>query len=317
MNELHEESLAERYHDWTLFRRVLGYLRPYWQRVLISILLLFAVSCLNLAGPYLTKVAIDDHIQTSDLDGLDTIAWLYLGVLFAGFACQYFQYTLMQSLGQQVMYDLRTQVFAHVHKMSFRFFDRNPIGKIVTRAVNDIEVLNEMLTSGLILVFSDLFTLVGIFMMLAWLDWRLLSIICLVFPFLYWATHAYRIRARDALRRNRAYVSTLNSYLEETLAGMPTVQVFGRARARREEFFRLNGEKLREDLRSLFYNAVYLPSIDIFSALGMGLVIWYGGGRYVQEAVPLGVLVAFLQYLQKFFEPIRDLAEKFNIIQSA
>jgi ABC-type multidrug transport system fused ATPase/permease subunit len=174
-----------------------------------------------------------------------------------------------------------------------------------------------MLTSGLILVFSDLFTLVGIFVMLAWLDWKLMLVVCAVFPFLYLATQAYRVRARDALRKNRAHVTTLNSTLEENLSGMTTVQLFNQENAQYKKFTQINRDKLKEDLRSLHYNSIYLPSIDVFSAIGIGLVIWYGGGRFVQEEMLLGVLVAFLMYLQKFFEPIRDMAEKFNIIHTA
>ena len=207
----------------------------------------------------------------------------------------------MQYIGQRVMFDLRTQVFGHIHKMSFRFFDHNPIGKLVTRAVNDVEVLNEMLTSGLILVFSDVFTLVGIFVMLAWLDWRLMLVVCLVFPFLYLATNAYRTRARDALRKNRAHVTTLNTFLEENLSGMSTVQLFNKEQDHYQKFKTINESKLQEDLRSLHYSSVYLPSIDIFSAMGIGVVVWYGGGRFIQEEIQLGVLIAFLQYLQKFF----------------
>ncbi|WP_244875017.1 ABC transporter ATP-binding protein [Nitrospina gracilis] len=316
MNEW-EETLDDRYYDWPLFTRILGYLRPYRMLVLVSVGLLLSVSLLNLAGPYLTKIAIDEHIRVDDYSGLDQIALIYLVVLVGAFVCQFFQYYTIQFIGQQVMYDLRTQVFGHLHKMSFRFFDRNPIGKMITRTVNDIEVLNEMLTSGLILVFSDLFTLVGIFFMLAYLDWRLMLVVCVVFPFLYLATNAYRTRARDALRKNRAHQTTLNTLLEENLSGMNTVQMFNQEENRRKQFTDVSGSKLREDLRSLFYNSVYLPSIDVFSAIGMGLVIWYGGGRFVQDEVELGVLVAFLQYLHKFFEPIRDLAEKFNIIQTA
>ncbi|QPJ62906.1 MAG: ABC transporter ATP-binding protein [Candidatus Nitronauta litoralis] len=317
MNQFSDENLDDVYYDWGLFRRILSYLKPYRGLVILSIFLLFVVSLLNLAGPYLTKIVIDDYIQVSNLEGLDQIALLYAAVLIGAFICQFFQYILMQSIGQKVMFDIRTQVFAHLHRMSFRFFDRNPIGKLVTRTVNDVEVLNEMLTSGLILVFSDLFTLAGIFIMLAWLDWRLMLVVCAVFPFLAWATHAYRVRARDALRKNRAHQTTLNSHLEETLSGMSTIQMFNQEMKRETEFKGTNKKKLKEDLRSLFYNSVYLPSIDVFSAAGIGLVIWYGGGRFVQNEIQLGVLVAFLQYIQKFFEPIRDLAEKFNIIQTA
>ena len=312
-----KENLENKYYDWPLFKRILGYLRPYRFLVVVSLLLLLAVSMLGLAGPYLTKVAIDDYIRIGQYKGLDQIALIYIVVLAGAFVFQFLQYTIMQYIGQKVMFDLRTQVFAHLHKMSFRFFDRNPIGKMMTRTVNDVEVLNEMLTSGLILVFSDLFTLVGIFLMLAWLDWRLMLMVCAVFPFLYLATQAYRVRARDALRKNRAHITTLNSTLEENLSGMTTVQLFNQENAQYEKFEGINRDKLKEDLRSLHYNSIYLPSIDVFSAIGVGLVIWYGGGRFVQDEVLLGVLVAFLMYLQKFFEPIRDMAEKFNIIQTA
>ncbi len=317
MNNFSQESIEDRYYDWPLFRRILSYLKPYQGLVVLSIFLLFSVAILNLAGPYLTKVAIDDYIKVSNYQGLDTIALTYLAVLAAAFVFQFFQHYIMQFIGQRVMFDLRTQVFSHIHKMSFRFFDHNPIGKLVTRAVNDVEVLNEMLTSGLILVFSDVFTLVGIFVMLAWLDWRLMLVVCLVFPFLYLATNAYRTRARDALRKNRAHVTTLNTFLEENLSGMSTVQLFNKEEDHFEKFKTINEKKLQEDLRSLHYSSVYLPSIDVFSAIGIGVVVWYGGGRFIQEEIQLGVLIAFLQYLQKFFEPIRDMAEKFNIIQTA
>ena len=317
MTEWADENLENKYYDWPVFKRILGYLRPYRGLVAVSLLLLLAVSMLSLAGPLLTKIAIDDYIRVQQYQGLDKIALIYIVVLVGAFVCQFLQYTIMQYIGQKVMFDLRTQVFAHLHKMSFRFFDRNPIGKMMTRTVNDVEVLNEMLTSGLILVFSDLFTLVGIFLMLAWLDWRLMLVVCAVFPFLYLATQAYRVRARDALRKNRAHVTTLNSTLEENLSGMTTVQLFNQENTQYKKFEEINRDKLKEDLRSLHYNSIYLPSIDVFSAIGVGLVIWYGGGRFVQEELLLGVLVAFLMYLQKFFEPIRDMAEKFNIIQTA
>ena len=283
----------------------------------LAILLLLAVSVLNLAGPYLTKVVIDDHIKAGDLKGLDVIAAVYLSVLVFSFIFQFCQTYLMQVIGQKVMFDLRSKVFAHLHKMSFSYFDRNPIGRMITRVVNDVEVLNEMLTSGLILVFSDLFTLFGIFCVMFYLDWRLTLVVCIVFPFLATATRMYRVRARDALRRNRIHVSELNSYLEENISGVDTVQCFNREAKNYKKFSSINGERLKEDLRTVKYNAFYMPSIDFFSSLAIAMVFWYGGGRFVQDEIQLGILVAFIQYLQKFFEPIRDLAEKFNIIQTA
>ena len=311
------QSEGHRYKDWILFKRVLVHLKPYSSLVALAILLLLAVSVLNLAGPYLTKVVIDDHIKAGDLKGLDVIAAVYLSVLVFSFIFQFCQTYLMQVIGQKVMFDLRSKVFAHLHKMSFSYFDRNPIGRMITRVVNDVEVLNEMLTSGLILVFSDLFTLFGIFCVMFYLDWRLTLVVCIVFPLLATATRMYRVRARDALRRNRIHVSELNSYLEENISGVDTVQCFNRETKNYKKFSSINGERLKEDLRTVKYNAFYMPSIDFFSSLAIAMVFWYGGGRFVQDEIQLGILVAFIQYLQKFFEPIRDLAEKFNIIQTA
>ena len=311
------QSEGHRYKDWILFKRVLVHLKPYTSLVALAILLLLAVSVLNLAGPYLTKVVIDDHIKAGDLKGLDVIAAVYLSVLVFSFIFQFCQTYLMQVIGQKVMFDLRSKVFAHLHKMSFSYFDRNPIGRMITRVVNDVEVLNEMLTSGLILVFSDLFTLFGIFCVMFYLDWRLTLVVCIVFPLLATATRMYRVRARDALRRNRIHVSELNSYLEENISGVDTVQCFNRETKNYKKFSSINGERLKEDLRTVKYNAFYMPSIDFFSSLAIAMVFWYGGGRFVQDEIQLGILVAFIQYLQKFFEPIRDLAEKFNIIQTA
>ncbi len=311
------ENMKDRYREWVLFKRVLVYLKPYSQWVALAIFLLLGVSLLNLAGPYFTKIVIDDYIQVSDLNGLDVIAGLYLAVLLASFVFQFFQNYLMQYIGQKVMFDLRSKVFAHLHKMSFSYFDKNPVGKMITRVVNDVEVLNEMLTSGLILIFSDLFMLAGIFAVMLYLDWRLTLVVCTVFPLLGWATRLYRIRARDALRKNRAHVTELNSYLQENLSGVDTVQCFNREKTNLENFTGINRGRLKEDLRTVHYNAMYMPSIDLFNSLAVGMVIWYGGGRFVQDEIQLGVLVAFIQYLQNFFQPIRDLAEKFNIIQTA
>lgn len=311
------EDLRDRYKDLILFKRVLIHLKPYSRLVSLAVLLLLAVSILNLTGPYLTKIVIDDHIKEGNINGLDVIAAIYFSVLIFSFIFQFFQTYLMQYIGQKVMFDLRSQVFSHLHKMSFSYFDKNPIGKMITRVVNDVEVLNEMLTSGLILIFSDLFTLFGIFFVMLYLDWKLTLVVCIVFPLLATATRIYRVRARDALRKNRAHVSELNSYIQENLSGMDTVQCFNSEKKNFRKFVSINNERLKEDLRTVRYNAFYMPSIDFFNSLAIGMVIWYGGGRFVQDEIQLGVLVAFIQYLQKFFEPVRDLAEKFNIIQTA
>ena len=234
------EDLRDRYKDLILFKRVLIHLKPYSGLVSLAVLLLLAVSILNLTGPYLTKIVIDDHIKEGNINGLDFIAAIYFAVLIFSFIFQFFQTYLMQYIGQKVMFDLRSQVFSHLHKMSFSYFDKNPIGKMITRVVNDVEVLNEMLTSGLILIFSDLFTLFGIFFVMLYLDWKLTLVVCIVFPLLATATRIYRVRARDALRKNRAHVSELNSYTEENLSGMDTVQCFNSEKHNFRKFFSIN-----------------------------------------------------------------------------
>ena len=231
------EDLRDRYKDLVLFKRVLVHLKPYSRLVSLAVLLLLAVSILNLTGPYLTKIVIDDHIKEGNINGLDVIAAIYFSVLIFSFIFQFFQTYLMQYIGQKVMFDLRSQVFSHLHKMSFSYFDKNPIGKTITRVVNDVEVLNEMLTSGLILIFSDLFTLFGIFFVMLYLDWKLTLVVCIVFPLLATATRIYRVRARDALRKNRAHVSELNSYIQENLSGMDTVQCFNSEKKNFRKFF--------------------------------------------------------------------------------
>ncbi len=315
-NFLEDEILGKAY-DAKLIKRLLRYIAPYRLEVVISVLLLIIISLLHLAGPYLTKIAIDDYISQKKIEGLNIIAGIYIAILITGFVLQYLQVYMMHLTGQRVMYDLRVNIFSHLQKMSLAFFDRNPVGRLMTRVVNDVEVLNEMLTSGLVFIFSDIFTLIGIACVLVYMDWRLALILFTIIPLLFIIMALYRKKARDAYRKTRISLARLNSYLQENISGMSTVQVFGRKEKNFNRFKQINIENRDELIRSIIYNALFFPTIEVLSAMAIGLIIWYGGGEILEGIILPGVLVAFIQYVLRFFMPLRDLAEKFNIMQAS
>ena len=314
---IHEDEIIGKAYDARLMGRLLGFFKPYKKQLAISILLLIIISILNLSGPYLTKVAIDNYILNGDWTGLNFIMAVYFMVLLLTFSLQYAQVYIMQLTGQRAMYDIRVKLFAHIQKMSLSFFNNNPIGRLVTRVVNDIEVLNEMFTQGIVVAIGDLLTLIGIAIALLILNLKLALLTFIVLPPLLYATKLYRDRARDSYRNIRTNLAKLNSYLQENVGGMSTVQVFNREDENFKRFDEINIENKDEQMRSLIYNAIYFPSIEFFSAIAVGVIIWYGGGRAIMGGIQLGVLVAFIQYVQRFFQPVRDFAEKYNIMQAS
>ena len=314
---LHEDEIIGKAYDARLMRRLLGFFKPYKKQLTISILLLIIISILNLSGPYLTKIAIDNYILNGDWSGLNFVMAVYFMVLLLTFSLQYAQVYIMQLTGQRAMYDIRVKLFAHIEKMSLSFFNNNPIGRLVTRLVNDIEVLNEMFTQGIVVAIGDLLTLIGIAIALLILNLKLALLTFIVLPPLLYATKFYRDRARDSYRNIRTNLAKLNSYLQENIGGMSTVQVFNREDENFKRFDRINIENKDEQMRSLIYNAIYFPSIEFFSAIAVGVIIWHGGGEAIRGGIQLGVLVAFIQYVQRFFQPVRDFAEKYNIMQAS
>lgn len=306
-----------RTYDLRLISRLLRYVRPHVGLVFLSLGVLMIGSVLQLVGPYLTKVGIDDHILRGDARGLLFVAFLYLATLIFEFLFQYLRVYLLQLTGQRMMRHLRVELFDHLLRMSRSFFDRTPTGRLVTRTIQDVEVINELFTQGVIVVFGDLITLVGIASVLFWMDWRLAIVALSVTPLVVIITAIYRVKARDAYRGVRRHVARLNAFLQENLAGMTTVQLFEREEENFRRFDRMNQETQHEHLRSIFYSALFFPCVEIVAASALGLVIWYGGGQVIEGYLLPGVLVAFLQYMRRFFQPIRDLAEKYNIFQAA
>jgi len=256
-------------------------------------------------------------LRREDISGVKKIALIFLTILLLGFSFNYCQVYLMQYTGQKLMYDLRVKVFSHLQKLSLSFFDQNPVGRLVTRATNDVEVLNEMFTELLINLFKDVFILLGIVVVLIHINWQLALVSFVVIPLTAWATMVFRLKARDAFRLVRLKIARINSSLNENISGMRVVQIFNRQEENYRRFGRLNHENFLANMRQIRIFAVFRPLIEIIGSLGIALLIWYGGGKVISETLSLGSLVAFLSYIQMFFRPIRDLSEKYNIMQAA
>jgi ATP-binding cassette subfamily B multidrug efflux pump len=313
----HEEEVLGKAYDARLMRRLLGYLMPYRRHVALALATIVAHSLLQLVPPYLTKLVIDSYIPAGDLSGLGTVAAAYLATLVASFAFEFVQTWTMQTTGQRIMFDLRMQVFSHLQRLDLRFYDRNPVGRLMTRVTTDVDVLNELFTSGAVSVFGDLFTLLGIMAVLVWMDWRLALVVFSVLPLVALIAQWFRRNVRESYRVVRTWIARINAFLQERITGMATVQLFRREPRDFAAFDAIDRAHRDANVQSIFYYAVFLPAIELVSALAASLILWYGGGRVVSDALTLGSLVAFLQYSQRFFRPISDMSEKFNVLQGA
>ncbi len=317
MSSIHDEEVLGKAYDAALMRRLLTYLRPYWRQVLLAIIAIVVGAGAALAQPYLVKVAIDDHIATGQIDGLALIAGLYFGVLVVAFAGEYLQTWTMQLTGQRIMYDLRMALYTHLQRLDVRFYDRNPVGRLMTRVTSDVDVLNELFTSGVVTIFSDVFTLIGIMVMLLVMDWKLALVSFTVLPIIALVTQWFRRNVRESYRVVRAWIARINAFLQENITGMATVQLFRREAANFARFDEIDRKHRDANIESIFYYALFYPAIEAVSALAAALIIWYGGARVMDETLTLGALVAFLQYSQRFYRPISDMSEKFNTMQAA
>ncbi len=314
---LHEEETLGKAYDARLMRRLLRYLRPYWWLVGLAIAILAGASALQVVGPWLTKLALDEAIPRGDRHYLGILGLAYLGVLLLTMVFQYAQSILTTWLGQQVMRDLRTEIFGHLQRQDLRYHDRNPVGRLMTRLTSDVETLNELFSSGVVTVFGDIFTLVFIVGAMLSLDWQLALVTFSVLPLVAWAAFLFRGRIRRAYREIRVRLARINAYLQERITGIRVVQLFNREASDLARFKAINQDYLEAHLRSITYYALFFPVIQLFTALALALIIWYGGGSVIQGVTTVGVVVAFLQYAQRFFRPIQDLSEKYNLLQGA
>ncbi len=312
-----EDDLARTSDDLGLLKRLLGYLRPYPAQMIGALAAVIGNSALQLVPPYLTKIVIDRHLPARDFAGVDRIAFLFLVVLLAGALLDAAQTYILQLTGQRVMFDLRVQIFRHLQKLDLAFYDRHPIGRLMTRVTTDVEVLNELFTSGVHAIFFDLFSLTGIVVVLVGMNWRLALVTFSVVPLIVLVTEWFRRNVRDSFRSVRAWVARLNSFLQEHLVGMATVQLF-RAESRAHRRFAHINEKHRvANMQAVFYYSVVYPAIEFLATLATALILWYGGARVMAGSLTLGSLVAFLLYAQRFFRPVADISEKLNSVQAA
>jgi ATP-binding cassette subfamily B multidrug efflux pump len=352
-----EEEVLGKAYDSRLMARLLRYLRPYRWQVAIALVSIVLKSFADVLGPYLTKVAIDRYLapkaaatgtssgiwswlSPNAITGVAQIAAIYVGLLVFSFLLEFLQTYYMQWTGQKVMFDLRRQIFRHLQRLHVAFFDKNPVGRLVTRVTTDVDALNEMFTSGVVSIFEDLFVLAGILGVMLCMNWKLALITFAVLPFIVVATKIFRDRVRDSYRRIRVAIARINSYLQEHISGMVVLQLFNRERKAYTRFSEINRSHMDAFKDAIMAYSVYYPVVEILSAIAIACVIWFGGGdvmrntpvtsvavsfnwktliafRLVSTVATLGVLVAFIQYALRFFRPIMDFSEKYNILQSA
>jgi len=311
-----EEVLGKAY-DARLMRRLLEYLRPYRLMVAGALGALIGGSALQLAQPYLMKIAIDRYIARHDLAGLNLIALGFLGVLVGSFVFEYLQTYILQYVGQRIMYDMRMQIYGHLQRVDVQYYDRNPVGRLMTRVTTDVDVLNDLFASGVVTVFGDVFTLVGIMGVLLAMNWRLALVAFSVLPLIVIITQWFRRNVRESYRSVRLWIAKINAFLQENISGMSTVQLFRREAENFRRFDEIDRGHRDANIQSIFYYAIFYPAIEVTSAIASALIIWYGGGMALLGTLTLGSLVAFIQYSQRFFRPISDISEKFNLLQSA
>jgi ATP-binding cassette, subfamily B, multidrug efflux pump len=305
---IHEEDALGKVYDGRLMRRLLVYVRPYRGLVLAAVLFLFLDGGLQLVGPLLTRRVIDVALPARDAAMVTTAALLFALSLVVQFVCTYAETMLTSLLGQRVMRDLRMELFAHLQRLSIAFFDRNPVGRLITRVTSDVEALNELFTAGVVAGLGDLFALLAISVMMVVVDWRLALASFAVIPFVWLVSHLFRVRVRDAYREIRTRLARINAFLQERLAGMRVVQLFGRERAEAVRFDRLNRDHLDAHLASITIYALYFPAIEVLTSVALASLIVAAAGRVDAGTLTVGTVAAFLQLVRRFFQPLQDLS---------
>lgn len=315
--EQKEEELLDKTYDSTLMKRLLTYVKPYKMYVFVAILFNIIVASLGPLRPYLTKVAVDVNIANKDYDGLVRIALILLSVLIIQSIIQYFLTYFTELIGQKIVHDLRKQIFSHLQKLALKYFDKTPIGKSVTRVTNDVDALNEMFSSGIVEIFSDVFIIVFIFIFMFSVSWDLALVTLIVMPLLIFGTSVFRKKVRASYSDVRKYLANLNSFMQEHVTGMNVVQIFSKEKEELENFSEINKDHKDANVKSIFYYAIFYPFVELLNSVAIGLIIWYGGGEVIQSRMQIGTLFMFIQYVEMFWRPVRDLAEKFDILQRA
>jgi len=312
-----DDEILGRAYDARLMGRIWTHARPHGRLLLLALAVFPLVAGLELLQPYLVKVAVDDHILTGDWAGLSRVGALFALALGALYGLRIAQAWLLQLAGQRVMHDLRNALFAHLQRQDARFFDRNPVGRLMTRVLNDVEAIHELFTSGVVAIVGDVLTLSGVVVIMLGMNWRLALVTFALVPVLVAVAVYFRSRSRDAYRVARTRLSRLNAGLQESLQGMAVIQAFVREAEERARFAALNQDLRRAQFRSTFFEASLYASVEVIGSAAVALLLWYGGGQVIQDALTFGALVAFLEYTNRFFLPIRDLGAKYAVMQAA
>lgn len=315
--DIHEDEALGKAYDARLMRRLMRYIRPYRRLVLAALVLLFADGALQLVGPWLTQQVIDVALPAGDMEMVRNAALAFLLAALLQFAFSWFETLFTTRLGQEVMHDLRMQIFDHLQRLPITFFDRNPAGRLITRVTSDVEALNELFTAGVVAGVGDLFTLVAISVMMIIVDWRLALASFAVIPLVYLTSHVFQRLIRETYRDIRVRLARINAFLQERITGMRVVQLYGREQNEAERFTALNRSHLDAHLKSIRVYALYFPAIEILTTVALATVIVAGTARVHEGTVTVGVVAAFLQLLRRFFQPLQDLSEKYNILQGA
>ncbi|MCX8056443.1 MAG: ABC transporter ATP-binding protein/permease [Ignavibacteria bacterium] len=311
-----DDEVIGKAYDSRLMKRLLKYVKPYRGYIFLAIFLNIVTAALEPVRPYLTKIAVDEYISVGDSKGLLLIILLILSSLILQAIIEYAMTFATQYMGQKTLFDLRMEIFQHLQKLSLKFFDKSPVGRLVTRVTNDVESLSELFSSGIVMIFSDVFIIIWIFVFMMVMSFDLALVTMSVIPVLIYATFLFRKKVRANYRDVRKHLARLNSYMQEHISGMSVVQLFNKEEEEFKKFKSINEDYRDVNIKSVFYHAVFYPFVELISAIAVGLIIWYGGGEVVQKNISLGVLFAFIQYTEMFFRPVRDLAEKYNILQT-
>src|SRR5947209_15597552 len=327
VKQFHEEEAIGKTYDWRVARRLLRYLKPYVRALIPALGLTLVLNLLGIMQPMFTKWAIDWYIvpaqqDASHLSGLKWLALAFLGVKLAQFAFSYFQEVLLNTVGQRVMYDLRSELYTKLQRQEVAYYDRNPVGRIMTRLTSDVDALNELFTSGIIDLLGDVVMIFAVIFIMLAMDWRLTLVTLVTVPLLFAATGWFRKHARRGYDLVRTRLARINAFLQEHLSGAQTVQIFNREAKSLQQFHQINDDHRQANIDTIFYYAVFFPLVDLISAVGVALIIWYGGYRVMQNTpqhavLTIGALVAFIQYSQQLFQPIRDISDKYNVLQAA
>jgi len=317
VQKFHEEEAIGKTYDWQVAKRLLRYLKPYVRLLIPALALTMVLNLLGVLQPKFTQYAIDWFILPRKLSGLNLFVLVYVGVQVARLVSSYFQSLFLNSIGQYVMFDLRKEIYDKLQHQEVAYYDRNPVGRIMTRLTADVDALNELFTSGVTDLIGDLVMIVAIIAVMAYMDVRLTLITLLTVPMLFFATTWFRKGARRGFDMVRTRIARIFAFLQEHISGAQTVQIFSAEEKSLRQFAKINEEHRQANIQTIFYYAVFFPAVDFIGAVGIALIIWYGGYRVMQHALSLGALVAFIQYSGFLFQPIRDISDKYNVLQGA